>query len=880
MLYFYCNFDFFKSIKMKKYILLFLAVIFLYLPAFSQIPKIDKSFKKASVKTTYQNELVVNTGKVSRTWQWTGNGFVTTAFSNSVTGKEWSNIDPDLSSDWALYGIIDDTPGELVDLKVHESNDEGLANLHLEVLAEVEYPSVETTVKYQIWVYPNAPGIRTQVWLKGKPDQYYTSPEIEHPIDFVEINLSEGHNSFPYMSKAYEMPWYASVTRHKENVKFTISNLDRNKEYFLGVSWWDYGENKGGIQKVRGLNPTNGRVADIINERRVPYFKYLPYEKWERAETVLENIPSELIDDSLQIIVDNVKGKDAVISELWIYEKSTGNKITDYLIGDRARINQLIQLAPEGYQLVGYFDSGHTKNMDSYVPNARVDYLPLDGRNLKRRYFGYNNDTQNRHTPMTHMLEEKINSHSVRKEETVNWASGISIEDEDEGVIIMKESHKTPNQYGVGTGNFTLSSSGLVNTGTPLNLKDIEVDKYNWSWASWMIAYQGGDDYRELAIKEFDRLRFPIHLDRDVYVKADTWGGCSRGTDCRVRGVEVEVLDEIESVADLGIDILQIDDGWQRGLTDLAGMENGWKPHPDVYPENWKNVKEKAKEFEINLGTWAAAYSISLEELKWNYDQVGFITWKLDFGIPQSYHGLNTMLQKARDFSQYTDHNAQISWDITENDPRLSGYYFGREFGGIWWSNRKPKFHPRNVPQPWLMLRENWELSKYVNINKFQLPVKNFARVDKNITDAHLHSQSYAVALGMPGTPVFFQTTRYYEGNDRNEVRNLLSIYKNYQKEMFDSYVFPIGEEPTNDNWAGFQWYHPEKSTGYLLLFREINNDELSKRIQLRFLKEKNISFTNVMNEKSWNNKIDSSGKIKLSIEDPGSFIFLKMNYD
>jgi hypothetical protein len=859
---------------MKKNILLMIGFMSICITAYTQLPRLNEVYKAASVQTK-NSELIVSTGKVSRKWKWTGKGLVTTSFSNSSTGKSWVNLKPRFSSDWSFFGFIDETPAKLINLEVHQSNDEGFTSPHLEVIAEIEYPSVASFVKYQIWAYPQCPGIRTQLWVKGELAKYDKTQKVRHPDSFIDIRLTRGNNSFPYDSKIYEMPWFASVTRHKESVYFTLSNLKRDKKYILGLSWWDF-ENEGGIQRVSGIPYGSDQGTVIIPEKEVPYLTYLPYKKWERHETILNNIPVELISDSLQILVENVKGIDAVISELWVYEAAIDEEITDYLIGDRTRIDQLVRSAPPGYQLAGYFDCGNTKNMNAFVPIARVDYLPFDGRNLKRRYFGYNNDTQNRHTPATHLLEEKLN-YQMRTE-TVNWASGLSVEDRDEGVILLKESHKCPNQYGVGTGNFKISDLGVENTGTPLIIKDINEDEYKWSWASWMLAYNGGEDYRELAIKRFDRLRFPVDLDRDVYVKADTWGSGTRGTDCRVMGTEVEVLPEIESVADLGIDGLQIDDGWQVGLSSLSGQKQGWKPHPDVYPDGWKNVKVKAEKFGVKMALWAPGYSISLEELKWNYDQVGFFTWKLDFGLPASYNGLNTMQEKARDFLAYTGHKAQIAWDVTENDPRY-GYYWAREFGCMWLSNRKPKFHYRNVPQPWLMLRENWELAKYVNINKFQLPVKNFALVDKNITDAYLHSQSYAVALGLPGTPVFFQTTRYYGEKDRKEIRNLLNIYKRYRKEMFDAYVFPVGEEPTNSSWAGFQWYHPEKSTGYLMIFREINNDEQRKTINLKFLKDEGITLTNVVTEASWRERIDRAGNLTLEIENPADFIFLKMEY-
>ena len=342
-------------------------------------------------------------------------------------------------------------------------------------------------------------------------------------------------------------------------------------------------------------------------------------------------------------------------------------------------------------------------------------------------------------------------------------------------------------------------------------------------------------------------------------------------------GTESEVLPELESVADLGIDGLQIDDGWQVGLSPLA-KRYGWKPHPDVYPEGWKNVKRKADKLGVKLALWAAGYQISLEELKWNYDQAGFFTWKLDFGLPKSYKGLNTMLQKSRDFLLYTDHKAQIAWDVTENDARY-GYYWAREFGCMWLSNRKPRFHYRTVTVPWIQLRENWELAKYSNTNKFQLPVKNFSRHSIQVSDAPLHSESYALASALPGTPVFFQTTRYYNKEAREEIKFLLDKYKKYRHDMFDSYVFPVADEPTNNGWTGFQWYHPDKQHGYILLFREINNEEKERLVKLRFLKDINITCTNVMNDDKWIQKVNERGETSFTINDKADFILLKLSY-
>ena len=153
--------------------------------------------------------------------------------------------------------------------------------------------------------------------------------------------------------------------------------------------------------------------------------------------------------------------------------------------------------------------------------------------------------------------------------------------------------------------------------------------------------------------------------------------------------------------------------------------------------------------------------------------------------------------------------------DVTENAPRF-GYFWARDFGCVWLSNRKPNTPVNTIPQPTLMLRENRELAEYVNLNKFELPIQNFARVNKEKSDAHLYGHSYEVALGLMGIPTFFQSTYYYEGADRKEVRELLTSFKAVQQDLYDRYVFAIGEIPNGAAWSGFQWAKTRLRRGLL----------------------------------------------------------------
>ncbi len=66
--------------------------------------------------------------------------------------------------------------------------------------------------------------------------------------------------------------------------------------------------------------------------------------------------------------------------------------------------------------------------------------------------------------------------------------------------------------------------------------------------------------------------------------------------------------------------------------------------------------------------------------------------------------------------------------------------------------------------------------------------------------------------------------TQLLQPQERDELRKIISVYKANRREIFESYVFPIGNEPDNESWTGFQIYHPEKKTGYLMIFRELHN--------------------------------------------------------
>ena len=152
----------------RKYaVLLILLLISLNVSAIS--PVSDQTGVYKTAKATYKdNKINVCTGKVERTWKWTGKGFQTVSIKNQTTGVTYGQIGGGGLCDWDLPGSIDNkSTAELLDVKVTESDDDGFSNKHLQVISTIKYPDSKIEIQHVIWVYPDAPGIRTQLRVKA-----------------------------------------------------------------------------------------------------------------------------------------------------------------------------------------------------------------------------------------------------------------------------------------------------------------------------------------------------------------------------------------------------------------------------------------------------------------------------------------------------------------------------------------------------------------------------------------------------------------------------------------------------------------------------------------------------------------------------------------
>lgn len=484
---------------------------------------------------------------------------------------------------------------------------------------------------------------------------------------------------------------------------------------------------------------------------------------------------------------------------------------------------------------------------------------------------------------------------SISREENIlpsqkncHWANGVSLATNDSSICCIKESNKhtrIERNADVDTGGFIFRKDKTSVTGVGLYPKDICHDSYRSCWATWTIFSSEDPLENQLNRLRFDRLRYPINPNRDIYIMANTWGSEDERPSCLHAAREENVLRELESVSDLGIDVLQIDDGWQTPQWTTAAtssdIQHGKKAFDmfgayHVYPNGWTRVRKKADELGITLGLWAA-WTAPLDSLNRNYDLGNFKYFKLDFANLSTKERYDNLALKARKIIEHSGHTARVNWDVTEFATRM-GYFSGREYGNVYLANRKTLTARKPVLYiPHKVLNEAWNLSKFVNLNKFQVTVQNIDRVFEDApTDAKEHSHEYAVGIALMSSPIFFQETRHYQGEARQQIRDILSTYKQHRKAMYGGYVFPIGDEPNNRSWTGFQNHDPITGNGYLTIFRERLNTDSTSQFQLKFIEDAHLKVTNLLNGESSLQTVGQSGEMTFTLEETPGFLFIR----
>jgi len=357
-------------------------------------------------------------------------------------------------------------------------------------------------------------------------------------------------------------------------------------------------------------------------------------------------------------------------------------------------------------------------------------------------------------------------------------------------------------------------------------------------YAVTLLAYQGGATGRTQAIHLWQRQNRCVVEGRDGLLLSNTWGDRSR--DARIN--EPFMRQEIEAGSRLGVEVVQIDDGWQTGRSansaTAGGVWNGfwaadanfWRPHPQRFPSGLGGIVATAKERGMGFGLWFAPDS-SNDFANWERDAAAVLSLYQEAGIRFiKIDGVKatTKLGERRlrsFFDTVLERSAgQIVFDFDVTAETRPGYFGLMHVGPIFVENRYTDWHRY---WPHRTLRSLWMLSHYVDPVRLRMEFLNHLRHTDKYDGDPLAPANYSAAtlfaMVMVASPLGWFENSSLPETYLKETGELVRLWKTYRAELHGGSIFPVGSEPDGAAWSGFLCINTDSQCAHLLAFRQLH---------------------------------------------------------
>ena len=357
------------------------------------------------------------------------------------------------------------------------------------------------------------------------------------------------------------------------------------------------------------------------------------------------------------------------------------------------------------------------------------------------------------------------------------------------------------------------------------------------SYPAIVLAYSGGRAGRSEALQTFQRQLRPYVPTRDGMFLSNTWGDRSR--DLRINADFMGK--EIDAGSALGVDVIQIDDGWQTGRTANsgrgAGVWNGfwadnpnfWLPDKARFPGGLQPLVKQAAAKGMKFGLWYAPDS-SNSFSNWNRDASRLLELhredKIDYfkidGVKaltkEGERNLGRMFERVQQETK-----GAVVFDLDVTAEVRPGYFGMPDVGPLFVENRYTDFHGY---WPHQTLRNLWQLSQYVDPRRLRIEVLNNQRNQQQYAGDPLapsvYPPDYLFATAMFANPLGWFEISNLPAEYRASMAQLVSVWKQHRTEMFRDTTLPVGQPPDGTNWSGFAAFNAERTSGYVLYFRGI----------------------------------------------------------
>lgn len=400
----------------------------------------------------------------------------------------------------------------------------------------------------------------------------------------------------------------------------------------------------------------------------------------------------------------------------------------------------------------------------------------------------------------------------------------------DDALMIVKEG---PTPYGslnrTGDDIFVRASSSVTVCGSGLGDETAMMPCYGVT-----IGTPGAD-----AAREYARLYARVHKNTSngtLRIMSNTWG--DRNQDKAVN--EAFMLNECTLAKAIGVDIVQIDDGWQKGASanSLLKKSTAWGSYYETDPDFWAVHREKfpngltplavyAKEHGFELGLWFspdstneyAAFEKDADVLLSLYRTYGIRHFKLD-GIKLTSKTAETRIASLLALL-HDKSGGRITFNLDATAQVRFGYLYEKQYGTIFVENR---YSDWGNYFPHRTLKNLWLLSMFIPPRKFQFEVLNPRRNADAYGDDPLAPAAYGIdyifASVMVSNPLLWMEMQYLTDDDTAALAAVAGIFRKERDALHNAEIRPIGAMPNGTSFTGFQAITGDGG-GYLILLRE-----------------------------------------------------------
>ena len=358
-----------------------------------------------------------------------------------------------------------------------------------------------------------------------------------------------------------------------------------------------------------------------------------------------------------------------------------------------------------------------------------------------------------------------------------------------------------------------------------------------------VLAYSGGEVGRLRALRDFHRSLWPRLPGRDGVLLSNTWGDGNR--DSRIN--EEFLLGEIAAAADIGVEVVQIDDGWQKGRSANSSQSRGkgvwngywaadpefWTPDPVRFPRGLRPLTDAAEKDGISIGLWFGPDS-SDDAANWERDADCLLSFFRQLGIRHfkiDSLKLHTPMAFSRNRSFFAkmlrESGSRMCFDLDCTAEVRPGFLGGMPVGPLFAENRYAfRKGDKRIYYPHQTLRSLWTLSRILDPVRLRMEFLNPAKKDGAYGDDPLRPAAWPAdalfAVAMLSSPLAWMELSDVPESIRAKWRPLIAKWKHERNALHDCVAVPVGGKPDGEAWTGFVSV-ADSGGGYALIFREGN---------------------------------------------------------